>query len=237
MPSNSPECGEKDSNPDSSFVCRPYSDAGQLIYHQIRQILSQIEEQSKLTTDQLVRPFWNGLHLWLPVLSAELFHNRMHVFPTKLEPEFGVHILAVILLGTEPSVLSKGLDTEALYLTIKTLLAQMCACDLVNLDTVKATILVSIYEYATQRSDAAFVTLTSAIRLAFVTGLDQEPTSDQLSGPEQHETNAIWWMLVICERYYNFSSLSDQYQTDTLSQALCAGNPKSLSASSTPIPV
>lgn len=158
--------------------------------------------------------FWHGIHRWLPFLSPGEFHESMVKFENPQIADFGVLLLSICLLGRETPISVDALDQNSLYITTKMLLTQLHSYNLISFDLVKAAVLIAVYEYATHNGDAAFVTLSMAIRTAYAIGLNQEPSIDQLTGPEQHELNNVWWMLVICERYLH-SSTTRRYHCPT----------------------
>lgn len=89
---------------------------------------------------------------------------------------------------------------ESLYVAVKMISTQLRACGTITIDLVRSDTLLAMYEYATQRSEAALATISMGIRAAYTIGLDVEPTATQHLSLAQHEMNRLWWTLVICER-------------------------------------
>ncbi|KAF2726275.1 hypothetical protein K431DRAFT_280305 [Polychaeton citri CBS 116435] len=194
--------------PTVSLLTLPGLNVRASISDQVQQVLLRLSLQQGSNNGELSRPYWQGLHRWLPFLSLEMFDRRMVHFLATQSAEFGVMLLSMILIGRTPPTSADAIDQHSLYLAAKTLLSQLQSCDIGSVDSIKSAILLAVYEYSIQKGDVAFVTLATAIRTAYAIGLDREPTTDQLASEEQHELNNLWWMLVICERYVEAEPLS-----------------------------
>lgn len=92
------------------------------------------------------------------------------------------------------SILPGAISQRDLYRSIKGLVAQLLTDNQFSLNMVKSLILLALFEYSCQNNDSSFITLTTAIRLAYLLKLHK------VGGVASEDANNVWWMLVICER-------------------------------------
>ena len=143
-------------------------------------------------------------------MSHTAFNARLVRFPASQDVGFGVVLLCVCLTARRPPT-DALLSQREVHLAAKLVVNQVQICTGPSHDLIAASILLAVYEYACQTPDAAFTTLSVAIRMAYSVGLEQgslssQPGSDDpeqlLGSSKKQERNNLWWMLVICERYW-----------------------------------
>jgi hypothetical protein len=149
--------------------------------------------------------YFTNLHRWVPFLSPITFHRQLVTFPSSnSDPDFGLLLLSVVLLGRRKPVPAGALSQDGLYLAIKGFVAQSQAINKPSQSLISALLLLSFFEYARREGDRAFGTLSQAIRLGYALGLDKEDDGDGRDTvdkeDERTESNNLWWGMVICER-------------------------------------
>lgn len=111
---------------------------------------------------------------------------------------------------------SESLDPGTLYVTVKTLLAQVQASTPPSLHLIQATTILAAYEYATRKFQEAFATIGLCARTGYAYRLHlADPTSDMDHEAylEVEEARNTWWGIIISERYGNLPLQSNEILT------------------------
>jgi Fungal specific transcription factor domain len=169
---------------------------------QIRHI---IERDGKYIDDVVVR-YFQGVHLWLPIISKKRFRDRFAHFQATPTADFALLLLLMRLIIQHPSPdPDMDQDREVLYLASKTLFAQVQAFVPSSLFLVQAGVMLATYEHAHGMIEAAYVTIGTSARMACALGLHTKPCSMEMQGTDawldDEEALATWWGLMICDRY------------------------------------
>ncbi|KAK4543962.1 hypothetical protein LTR36_004736 [Oleoguttula mirabilis] len=91
------------------------TDAEDAIFDQILQVLSRLGQYA----EELAANFFRGLHLWLPFISHDTFHQKLLQFPASQDTRFGLLLLSICLLARAPPPLPHAaIDQEGLYMTM-----------------------------------------------------------------------------------------------------------------------
>jgi hypothetical protein len=111
-------------------------------------------------------------------------------------------------LGYQPKNDATGsVKQQSLYLTTKSLFAQIQASCSPSVPLIQSSLLLAMYEYTNSRPDDAFVTLAGSARMAYALRLHY-PTQNAPADPDSllkaEETANVWWGIVILERYVFF---------------------------------
>ncbi|KAF4617954.1 hypothetical protein G7Y89_g15028 [Cudoniella acicularis] len=172
-----------------------------IFYSQIKNIL-QTDGQY---FESILSKYFDGVHKWLPILSKKLLYDRLQFLPTTPAADFSILLLAMRLITQLPSMDPEvDQDREILYLATKTLFSQIQAFVPSSLRLVQAGIILAHYENAHGMSDAAYVTIGTCTRMAYILGLQNTKCSDKIHGSDawldEEESLSTWWGLVICDR-------------------------------------
>ncbi|KAG9784272.1 hypothetical protein KCU88_g2853, partial [Aureobasidium melanogenum] len=150
----------------------------------------------------------------LPVVSPQLLCATATEARLAAQPppaDFSLLLLAIRLLVLPPRPACPGHEasSDEIYQFIKILLAQVQAVAGVSTRLVQAALLACAYEHASDRRDAACVSIAACARMALVLGIDQDP-EPRLKSLLAHEESAsvqgvlegwnVWWGIVILER-------------------------------------
>jgi Fungal specific transcription factor domain len=169
---------------------------------QIRHI---IETDGKCIDDVVLR-YFQGVHIWLPIISKKRFLNRLPHFEAALPADFAILLLLMRLITQHPSpdpVMDQ--DRKVLYLASKSLFVQVQAFIPSSLYLVQAGVMLATYEYAHGMIEAAYITIGTSERIACVLGLHNKSCSVEMQGTDawldDEEALATWWGLMICDRY------------------------------------
>lgn len=173
-----------------------------ILSSQIRHI---IEADGKYI-DDVVQRYFQGVHLWLPILSKKRFRDRLANFQAVPTADFAILLLLMRLITQHPSPdPDVDQDREVLYLASKTLFAQVQAFIPSSLYLVQAGVILATYEHAHGMIEAAYVTIGTSARMACALGLHNKPCSMEMQGTnawlDDEEALATWWGLMICDRY------------------------------------
>ena len=139
-------------------------------------------------------------------MSRDLFHRSLVRFPASQDTDFAILLLSVCLTAYVPAG-KEAISQDDLYSAVKEIQLLATMRSVTSLELIKALLLLSLFEYCTQRGDEALCTLTTTIRMSYSIKLDQRSmiSASQyepiLEGQkDQDELNNLWWVLVICER-------------------------------------
>ncbi|MCJ1403640.1 hypothetical protein MMC11_006863 [Xylographa trunciseda] len=173
------------------------------IHLQVRRIICAYGDY----VDEISTRYFQGIHRWLPVISRQLFHDRLVSFRGPMTADFSVLLLSMCLVTRHPSAISRGTDNnlETLYLTTKMLFAHIQATLPTSTNLVQAALLITIYEYGHGLTDAAYISIGTCARMALTAGLQKTKLNQILGGgkswlKEEEERN-LWWGIILSDRF------------------------------------
>jgi hypothetical protein len=185
-----------------------YPPTDQVVHSQISHIISADGKD----IDSVTWKYFQGVHIWLPILSQKRFFDRLTHSHLNPSPEFSVLLLAMRLLTQHPSTDEEAdHDREVLYLATKTFFGQVQAFTPSSLLLTQAGIMLAHYEHAHGMIEGAYITTGTAARMAFALGLQNTHCSLAVQGTDswldEEEALSTWWGLVILDRYLVISNL------------------------------
>lgn len=170
--------------------------------------------------DDISARYFQWYHHHLPVISRTRFYNNLITLGSVPAADFSVLLLSICLITYTPALgcqsshdETPAVELQSLYLTAKSLFAQVQASCAPSVSLIQAGLLVALYEYTHCQSDNAFVTLTSIARMAYAARIhlhdsNRAPTMGIADHNEKidhileiEEAANTWWGIVICERY------------------------------------
>lgn len=174
----------------------------QVVHTEVRQVL----HRSGMSLDAITKRYFEGVHNWLPVVSPAHLHEAItNVQPGIPHADSSVLILTVCLVTINPSVCDsrRPIFLESLYVTAKTLFAQVQAVICASVHLVQAGLLITAYEYASGRPEAAYITIGTCARIGCSLGLGKKPSIVEGDIQSLHAVELwnVWWGIVILERY------------------------------------
>ncbi|KAG9230350.1 hypothetical protein BJ875DRAFT_158443 [Amylocarpus encephaloides] len=154
--------------------------------------------------EDVVTRYFNGVHLWAPIISKKRFYDRYRFPQSAPTADLSVLILVMRLITQFPSPDKEvDQDREILYLATKTLFTQVQTFIPASLPLVQASILLSRYEQAHGMIDAAYITCGTSARMAYALDIQDAQYSAEPPGSDnwfdEEEQLATWWGLVICD--------------------------------------
>jgi hypothetical protein len=163
------------------------------------------------TVHEVCERYFEGVHKWLPVVSDTLLREAIAraQFAPPPPADFSLLILAMCLITLPEPAASPGhtpenqVTTEGLYMTVKMLFGQVQAIIPASIHMVQASIIISAFEYACGRPDAAYISMGSCLKMADSIGLDkcnEAPEQDPMSRLKAIEAWNVWWGVVVLER-------------------------------------
>lgn len=168
---------------------------------------------TELSVSEIRERYFRDFHRWLPVIDPEHFEECTAKLTDGDQAPFDVSVLliAMAMMVFNPPYAGSGkyVDAERLFLAVKTLFAQAEAALTVSTRLVQAGLLISAYQYACGRPEAAYITVGTCARMAALLGLDKSSLGDNALGdrgaiklklPRQEEWN-LWWGVVVVERF------------------------------------
>jgi len=172
------------------------------------QVYRIIQATGQFIDDISVR-YFQGIHRWFPIISRRRFHNHLVNSPASPTADLSILLLSICLITYYPSQTSAQLaDQESLYLTARMLFAHVQAFIPASTHLIQAGILISVYEYAHGRRDAAYISIGTCARMAYATGIHKVKPAPGFHDNEAclaaEEERNVWWGIVICERYCSF---------------------------------
>jgi Fungal specific transcription factor domain len=170
--------------------------------------------------DDISSRYFQGFHRHLPIISRTRFYNSLIMLGAAPAADFSVLLLTICLITHAPALgyqsghgATRSVEQQSLYLTAKSLFAQVQVSCSPSVPMIQASLLLAVYEYTHGRPDDAFVTIAGSARMAYAarihardrhqaqmahtTGLNAD--IDVLLHAE--EAANTWWGIVICERY------------------------------------
>ncbi|KAK6855660.1 hypothetical protein PG995_007811 [Apiospora arundinis] len=190
----------------------------------------QLIRASGRFVDDVSTSYFHGLHLYMPIVSRTRFHDSLVALGAIPSADFSVLLLSMHLVTLDSFVrdrreknhrphdgagsttiggLAKPDTQQSLYMTTKSLFAQVQSTIPPSIRLVQAGMLIALYEYTQGEADQAFITISLCARLAYAARLHRSAgrCSDGWdrhgARPEALEASNTWWGIVIWERYSN----------------------------------
>lgn len=180
--------------------------------------------------DDISTRYFQGFHSHLPIISRTRFYNNHITLGAGPAADFSVLLLTICLITHAPALGSQprddvtpSVEQKSLYLTAKSLFAQVQVSCSPSVTLIQAGLLLAVYEYMHGRPDDAFVTIASSARMAYTTGIhapDRHQTPMTHTAGHNTDSNLLlqveeaantWWGIVICERtFFSDVTVSDQ---------------------------
>lgn len=176
-----------------------------------------------LFVDELSVRYFQGIHRHLPIISRARFHQDLTTLGSTPSADFSSLLLAICLISSCPALERPAhtsmhqishVDHSSLYLTARSLFAQVQALISPSVYLVQARLLLALYEYVIGQPDRAFASIADCARMAYAArfhlGILPPPRSlgsviggapiDRSSVLRDQEVINTWWGIVICER-------------------------------------
>lgn len=166
-------------------------------------------QSSSMSLDTITKRYFEGIHKWLPVVSPALLHEAIanaHLAIPASDFSLLLFTICLITLNSPVGDLGQSSVSESLYITAKTLFAQVQAVFCASTRLAQAGLLITAYEYASGRLEAAYITIGICARICYSLGLDKEPSRQECNGLSLNaiEEWNLWWGVVILERYVHW---------------------------------
>lgn len=140
--------------------------------------------------------FFQGFHLWLPVISPTPFYEH-DTLTCPLSADLSVLLLAMCLIAQHTAV-------DTLYASLRILFAQAQTAFCSSVTLVQAGLLISAYEYTRGWLDAAYISIGTCVRMAYTISINNDQREKLVhnigSKLSAHESWNIWWGVVVLER-------------------------------------
>ncbi|KAH9907524.1 hypothetical protein F4778DRAFT_545186 [Xylariomycetidae sp. FL2044] len=188
--------------------------------------ISRLLEATGLYLDEISVRYFETIHNYNPIISRPRFHSHLISFGARSRADFGLLLLCMGLLThysrtdrpSEPPL--KSVDDTSLYLATKSLVAQaQTLYTPPTIHLIQASILLSVYEYAQDRPEVAFVSIGACARMAHAARLKSPSASKITSAPavggsaptvggseadwkSDEEQISTWWGIMIYERIF-----------------------------------
>ncbi|KAI4151137.1 MAG: hypothetical protein LQ340_003681, partial [Diploschistes diacapsis] len=160
-----------------------------------------------LTWEYISVQFFRFFNRWLPVTFAALLDESLNSYANSRYPpsaDLSVFILAITLVTLHlPGESKLKIFPQDMYLTVKTLFGRVQAEVTASTRLVQASLLVSAFEYACGRPDAAWISIGNCAKMAQAIGLygrerrEGIPPGFNLAALEERN---VWWCIAIMER-------------------------------------
>ncbi|KAK8002413.1 rhamnogalacturonase [Apiospora arundinis] len=179
-----------------------------------RQVYQLIRASGQFV-DDVSTSYFHGLHLYMPIVSRTRFHDSLVALGAIPSADFSVLLLSMHLVTLDSFVRdrmeknhrphdsasstiiggSTKPDTQqSLYMTTKSLFAQVQSTFTPSIRLVQAGILIALYEYTRGEADQAFITISLCARLAYAarihrvflceTGVQDQPLITSMPDPD-----------------------------------------------------
>lgn len=176
--------------------------------------VNHIMQAAGLTPQTISDKYFQGFHVWLPVLCPTMFERaRSHYIVPPAD--MSILTLAIHLITLRPRSAFPHSPTEAgveqLYVFVKTLASQVQAEICGSISLLQASLLIAAYEYASGKPKTAYISLSSCSAMAFTLGVneyrDPQTLTNEEDRLESRQSWNIWWGLVILQRYFYHPSM------------------------------
>lgn len=176
--------------------------------------------------DDISARYFQGFHRHLPVISRTRFYNYLITLGAAPAADFSVLLLTICLITHAPALgyqpghgATRSVDQKSLYLTARSLFAQVQVSCSPSVPLIQAGLLLAVYEYTHGRPDDAFVTIAGSARMAYAARIHtRDRHQAQMTHTAGHNADTdlllraeeaanTWWGIVIYERYVSPSML------------------------------
>jgi hypothetical protein len=187
------------------------------------QIYLEVQSAIRATgrfADDISANYFQGFHRHFPIICRTRFNSNLVTSGVTEAADFSVLLLTLCLitnshaLDNEPSQnATESVAQRLLYLTVKSLLAQVQASYPASILIIQAALLLAIYEYTHGRPEDAFVTISGSARMAYAARIhNHDHSCTQVTHIASHgvdtdllfqaeEAANTWWGIIVCERY------------------------------------
>lgn len=176
--------------------------------------------------DDITARYFRGIHSFIPIISRPRFHDQLVKYGAPPPVSFSILLLSMCLITYHPELVQRvpePIDMATLYVTTKTLFAQVQASFTPTLHLIQASTIIAAYEYATGKFDDAFTTIGLCARIGYASRLhltSPESGMDRSAQLQAEEEGNTWWGIVACERFDHSPFQSDLCVQSSLPQDL-----------------
>ena len=173
-----------------------------VLWTQVRQILLSLE----LSLEEIADRFFDGIYTWLPIISLQNLRTTAQDSGNRAPPaDFSVLVLAMCLITLRlppHSSRSSSVCFKSLYMTVKSVFAQVQSLLCASTAIVQAGVLVATYEYACGRVEIAYTSIGLTSRMCHVLGIDEYKSNPSTTptNPKSLEERNVWWGVIVLER-------------------------------------
>lgn len=168
----------------------------------------QILERAHFTLDDISeRYFGTTSHVWLPIIAPSLFYQRASNYRGDVpSADFSVLVFMCFVTIFDPRSTDSHLSQDFLYTTSKSLFMQAQTAHCASIPLIQAACIITAYEYACFRPEAAYISLGTCINMARVLGIiGATPLQDRLNVDtitrlEHLERSNLSWAISMLER-------------------------------------
>lgn len=168
--------------------------------------VSRLLQAAGLSVESVLRGQPEGICYSLPTIPKDQFTSYQHAISSFTPPTADVSILilaaALLAFGRDISTRTTDLvDQESLYLSIKTIYAQVQALVPVSMPLIQTGIVVATYEYLSGRYQVAMVTLAACTTMFRAHEIAIGMNADSVSISSSYmSSEAIGWCIITLER-------------------------------------
>ncbi|KAJ5649994.1 uncharacterized protein N7484_003717 [Penicillium longicatenatum] len=158
--------------------------------------------------DDITARYFRGIHSFIPIISRPRFHEQLVKCGAPPLAGFSILLLSMGLITYHPELVqqvSEPLDMTTLYVTTKTLFAQVQASSPPSLHLIQASTIIAAYEYAIGKFHDAFTTIGICARMGYTSRLhlaNPNAGMDRNTYLQAEEESNTWWGIVACERIF-----------------------------------
>jgi hypothetical protein len=193
-----------------------FCNAGQSLEEIVDWQIQHVIQLANISRDDISVRYFQTYHQWLPIISPDLFYKVQYEYRERGDrappADFSILLLAMFFIITLPNIgissKSHPLSRQSLYTTVKSLFSQVQAVICTSVPLVQAQLIIAMCEYASARSEAAYIsmaTCTGLARLLDVKKIQLRSCRDEIpiQGIElaQIERENITWGIAMLERY------------------------------------
>ncbi|KAF7556148.1 hypothetical protein G7Z17_g1640 [Cylindrodendrum hubeiense] len=170
--------------------------------------------------DDISARYFQGFHRHLPIVSRTRFYNNITLGAAPAA-DVSVLLLVICLITYAPALgyqsrheAARPVKQHSLYLTARSLFAQVQVSCTPSVPLIQAAILLAVYEYTHGRPDDALTTITGSARMAYAarihTGDRLQTQMTRIAGHnadidfllQAEEAANTWWGIVVYERIF-----------------------------------
>ncbi|CAG9981107.1 unnamed protein product [Clonostachys byssicola] len=161
--------------------------------------------------DDITARYFKDVHLFIPVIARSRFHNGLINLGAPPSADLSILLLCMCLITPDPERRSPSSSSKTsqhvMYLSTRSIFAQLQAMMSPSLSFIQAGLLLAIYEYVHGQTDRGLATISNSARMAYAARIHtlnvnlrhEERASNSLQ-PEEREALNTWWALIIWER-------------------------------------